>query len=74
MGGLESVGADHNFQLAENTATFFFVCADHRQNTDALAVQAEALRERGRHKEVEAGGYKLPMTAPSSAMPWPKPW
>ena len=53
------VGANHNFQLAQNAPALFFVCANHRQSAHALAVQAEALGERSRHKEVEASGHKF---------------
>ena len=37
------VGANDNFQLAQYAAAFFFVGAQHRQSTHALAVQAKAL-------------------------------
>jgi len=53
------VGANHNFELAEYASAFFFVDANHRQSTHALAIQAEALGERSGHQEVEACCHKL---------------
>ena len=53
------VGADHDLELAQHAVGFFLVRCHHRQGAHALAVQAEALGERGRDKDVETGGHEL---------------
>ena len=57
--GIGVVGTNHNFELAQNAATFFFVFTNHAQCAHTLSVEAEAFRKRGRYKEVQASRHKF---------------
>ncbi len=58
-GRIGVVGADHDLQLAQHAGGFFLVGAQHGQAAHALAIQAEALGERGGNEEAQAGGDEL---------------
>jgi hypothetical protein len=68
------VGADHDLELAQHAAASSLLGAQHRQGAHALAVQAEALGERGGDEEVQPGGHELADHGAVFGMPWPKPW
>ena len=53
-GGIRIVGSDGNFELRQNFGGFVGGFAVHRQSTDALAVKAETLGKRRRHKKAQS--------------------
>ena len=53
------VGSDGDLELAEHPVGLFFALAQDAQCPDPLAVEAEALGKRGRHKEGQTGRYKF---------------
>ena len=68
------VGADHDLQLRQHARRFVGAFADHAERADALAVEREALRKRGRDEEVQAAGDEQADRRAVFGQPEPKPW
>ena len=58
-GGVGVVRADADLELRQHPPGGVRRRGDHRQRADALAVEAERLRERGGDEELQAGGQEL---------------